>query len=62
MEGTGANFHVIRLEYHAALLGPVLLQGQDQVLEGARGGLGLAHEKYPFGCDEKPESIAESRG
>ncbi|MNH45103.1 hypothetical protein D3C85_544420 [compost metagenome] len=44
MESTGAHFHVVGLEHHTALLGPVLLQGEDQVLEGAHGGRSLAHE------------------
>ena len=36
VEGAGADFHVVRLQQHAALGGPVLLERQDQVLEGAR--------------------------
>ncbi len=34
MEGAGPHFHIQRLEDHAALFGPVLLQGQDQALKG----------------------------
>ncbi len=30
------DFHVVRLQQHAALGGPVLLQREDQVLEGGR--------------------------
>ncbi|GEO82394.1 hypothetical protein ROR02_25250 [Pararhodospirillum oryzae] len=33
MEGSGAHLHVIRLEKNATLLGPVLLEAQDQSLE-----------------------------
>ena len=36
VEGSRAHFHVVGLEQHAALLGPVALQRQDQVLERAR--------------------------
>ena len=35
MERAGAHLHVVRLQDHAALLGPVFLQREDQVLEGA---------------------------
>src|SRR5450432_444645 len=35
MEGAGANLHVVRLQDHAALLRPVTLQAEDQLLEGA---------------------------
>ncbi len=31
----GAHFHVVGLQDHAALVGPVFLQREDQVLEGA---------------------------
>ena len=44
VEGAGAHFHVVGLQHHAALLGPVVLQGENQVLEGAHGGRSLAHE------------------
>src|SRR5690606_16982161 len=59
VEGTGAHFHVVGLQYHAALLRPVALQGEDQVLEGAHGRRSLAHE---ITCSEacvKPPSITE---
>jgi hypothetical protein len=36
MEGTGAHFHVVGLQDDAALLGPEILELQDQVLEGKR--------------------------
>src|SRR5690606_27284544 len=35
MERTCANLHVIGLKDHAALLGPVIVQGKDQTLERA---------------------------
>ncbi len=44
VEGAGAHFHVVGLQHHAALLCPVVLQGENQVLEGAHGGRSLAHE------------------
>jgi len=34
MKRTGADFHIIGLQQHAALLGPVVLQRQDQSLKG----------------------------
>ena len=34
MKGAGAHFHVVRLQQHAAAGRPVLLQREDQVLEG----------------------------
>ena len=37
MEGAGADFHVIGLQDDAALLGPEILQRQDQPLERLRG-------------------------
>ena len=36
MEGAGAHLHVVRLQDHAALVGPVALQGEDQFLKRAR--------------------------
>ncbi len=39
MKGTCTNLHIERLQDHATLRGPELLQGQDQILE-ARGGGG----------------------
>src|SRR5690606_22099544 len=47
VEGAGAHFHIVGLQDHAALFGPELLQGQDQVLEGAHGGRSLAHGISP---------------
>ena len=44
VEGAGAYFHVVGLQHHTALIGPVFLQGEDQVLEGGHGGRSLAHE------------------
>jgi hypothetical protein len=35
MKGAGANFHIQRLHYHAALLGPVVLQGPNNILKCA---------------------------
>ena len=37
MKGAGAHLHVVGLQDHAALGGPVALQRQDQVLEGGGG-------------------------
>ena len=36
MERSGADFDVVRLVDHAALVGPVLLQGQNEILEKHR--------------------------
>ena len=36
VESARADFHVVGLQQHAALLGPVALQRQDQFLERAR--------------------------
>ena len=44
MESAGAYFHIVGLKYHTTLLGPVLLEGEDQVLEGTHGWRRLAHE------------------
>ena len=33
MEGAGADLHVVGLQDHAALVGPIALQRQDQALE-----------------------------
>jgi hypothetical protein len=33
MEGPCSHFHVIRLQDDAALIAPIVVQGQDQVLE-----------------------------
>src|ERR1700681_961930 len=35
MKGAGAHLHVVGLQDDAAVLGPVALQRQDQILEGA---------------------------
>ena len=35
MEGAGAHFHVVGLQDHAAVIGPITLQRQDQSLERA---------------------------
>jgi hypothetical protein len=35
MEGTGADFHVVWLQDDATISGPVIVQGQDEALEGA---------------------------
>ena len=43
VEGTGAHLQVERLDEHAALLGPELVQGLDQALEGDRNGRGRGH-------------------
>ena len=45
MGSTGANFHIKRLEEGAALGGPVVLQFEDDLLEGEHG------------CVEKLEKI-----
>ena len=37
VEGAGAHLHVVGLQDHAALLRPIALQAQDQVLEAAAG-------------------------
>ncbi|MNY28813.1 hypothetical protein D3C86_1628140 [compost metagenome] len=61
VEGAGAHFHIVRLQHHTTLLGPVLLQDQDQVLEGAHGRRSLAHGKFTcWGCDRKGGSIPQS--
>ena len=36
VEGAGADLHVVGLQDHAAVLRPVALQAEDQLLEGAR--------------------------
>ncbi len=61
MEGAGAHFHVVGLHHHAALLGPVLLEGEDQILEGAHGGLGLAQERSPVEAATKNRGVYRSR-
>src|SRR5579871_4344972 len=33
MEGPGAHLHVVGLQNHATVVGPVALQGEDQALE-----------------------------
>ena len=48
VESAGAYFHIVGLKYHATLLGPVLLEGEDQVLEGTHGWRRLAHEIHLF--------------
>jgi hypothetical protein len=48
MEGTSTHFHIIRLQYHAALLSPKALQGENQILEGTHGGGCLGHVIYPL--------------
>ncbi len=47
VKGACTHFHVVGLQHHAALLGPEALQGKDQVLKGARGGVGLVHVVDP---------------
>ncbi len=34
MKGAGTHLHIIRLQYDAALIRPVFLQGEDEALEG----------------------------
>jgi hypothetical protein len=48
MESAGAYFHIVGLKYHTTLLRPVLLQGEDQVLEGTHGWRRLAHEIHLY--------------
>jgi DNA-3-methyladenine glycosylase I len=48
VESAGAYFHIVGLKYHTTLLGPVLLEGEDQVLEGTHGWRRLAHEIHLF--------------
>jgi hypothetical protein len=48
MESAGAYFHIVGLKYHTTLLGPVVLQGEDQVLEGTHGWRRLAHKIHLF--------------
>jgi hypothetical protein len=36
MEGAGADFDIQRLDQHAALGSPILIEGLDQTLEGYR--------------------------
>ena len=40
VEGPGADFHVQRLEHHAALFAPELLQAQHQILKAEPIGAG----------------------
>jgi len=40
VKGAGAHFHVVGLLQDTALLGPVVLEGEDQVLKG-RGRLAI---------------------
>ena len=42
------HFHIVGLKHHTTLLGPVLLEGEDQVLEGTHGWRRLAHESHLF--------------
>ncbi|KPW22529.1 Uncharacterized protein ALO83_04865 [Pseudomonas cannabina pv. alisalensis] len=44
VERAGAYFHIVGLKYHATLFCPVLLEGEDQVLEGTHGWRRLAHK------------------
>ncbi len=48
MESAGAYFHIVGLKHHTTLLGPVVLQGEDQVLEGTHGWRRLAHEIHLY--------------
>src|SRR5215210_5669854 len=62
MERAGAHLHVVGLQDHAALLGPELLQGQDQPLEGSRGAerRGFARHEGPCEAGE-PFKVEVSR-
>ena len=46
VERARAHLHVVGLEDHAALVGPVLLQGKDEVLEGGRRRAGLGSGRH----------------
>jgi hypothetical protein len=48
VESAGAHFHIVGLKYHTTLLSPVLLEGEDQVLEGTHGWRRLAHEIHLY--------------
>jgi hypothetical protein len=48
MESAGAYFHIVGLKHHTTLLRPVLLQGEDEVLEGTHGWRRLAHEIHLY--------------
>ncbi len=48
VEGACAHLHVVGLQDHATLLGPVTLQGEDQSLEGAYVGRSLVHKFHRF--------------
>ena len=48
MEGAGAHRHVVGLQDDAALVGPVALQRQDQVLKRP-GAFGLRQAEIPRG-------------
>ncbi|MNS81885.1 hypothetical protein D3C72_1156110 [compost metagenome] len=48
VESAGAYFHIVGLKHHTTLLGPVVLQGEDQVLEGTHGWRRLAHEIHLY--------------
>lgn len=44
----GAYFHIVGLKHHTTLSCPVVLQGEDQVLEGTHGWRRLAHEIHLY--------------
>lgn len=48
MESAGAYFHIVGLKHHTTLSCPVVLQGEDQVLEGTHGWRRLAHEIHLY--------------
>ncbi len=65
VEGAGPHFHIQGLDDHAALLRPVLLQGQNQALEGACIRLRLIRHggsRSSKLCENKGASIASPRG
>ena len=65
MEGAGADLHVVGLQDDAALVRPVVVQRQDQPLEGAaRDACGRAAARYTEQASERSaeESARPSAG
>ena len=56
VKGAGPDFHVVGLEDHAALIRPVPLQREDQLLEGARRAADF-HGRWPFLAPKERASI-----
>src|SRR5439155_25169239 len=56
VKGAGPDFHVVGLEDHAALIRPVPLQREDQLLEAARRAADF-HGRWPFLAPKERASI-----